>query len=138
MTPILSSNGVSGKPGEVHQLLSARSWHDRYTPQLRAAVAMQHRDTLRDVALKRPEAGHRKVREYAVPWQQLTRGEPGTNRMSCYRVLKADGLNQPGRYASERDPGSAAELRQLHIEPNAVIESDVTTVSKNRTSATGC
>lgn len=71
-----------------------------YRPRPRSSVAERHRDTLREVALKRPEAGHRKVREYAVAWQQLRRGEPGTSRMSCYRVLKAEGLIQPGRPAT--------------------------------------
>ena len=70
-----------------------------YTRRPRNSVAAEHRDTLREVALKRPEAGHRKVCAYAVAWQQFTRGEPGTTRMSCYRVLKADVI-QPGRPAT--------------------------------------
>ena len=47
-----------------------------YTPRARSSVAAQHRDTLREVALRRPAAGHRNVREYAVAWRQLERGVP--------------------------------------------------------------
>lgn len=68
-----------------------------YRPKARQRVSIQHRETLRQVALKRPEAGHRKVRAYAVAWQHMTAKQPGTSRMSCYRVLKSEGLIQPGR-----------------------------------------
>lgn len=85
-----------------------------YTPRRRPSVAMRHRDTLLEVALKRPEAGHRKVREYAVAWQQLARGEAGTSRMSCYRILKADGLIQPGR------PG--AHLKEIRDRRRQMLE----------------
>lgn len=99
-----------------------------YTARPRPAVAVQHRETLRQVALKRPEAGHRKVREYAVAWQQLTRGEPGTSRMSCYRVLKADGLIQPGRPAAHlkeiRD--RRRQMLEVPTEINRVLQCDFT------------
>ncbi len=99
-----------------------------YTPRLRAAVAMQHRDTLRDVALKRPEAGHRKVRAYAVAWQQLTQGEAGTSRMSCYRVLKADGLIQPGRPGTHLKEIRDRRRRMLEVptDVNHVLQCDFT------------
>jgi len=71
-----------------------------YQPKPRQCVSIQHRDALREVALKRPEAGHRKVRAYAVAWQQMLPKQPDTSRMSCYRVLKNEGLIQPGRLAS--------------------------------------
>lgn len=70
-----------------------------YQPKPRERVSLQHRDTLKAVALKRPEAGHRKVRAYAVAWQHISAKQPGTSRMSCYRVLKSEGLILPGRPA---------------------------------------
>lgn len=99
-----------------------------YTPQTRQSPRARHRDTLRDVALKRPEAGHRKVRAYAVAWRQLDGGAPGSSRMSCYRVLKAEGLIQPGRPAAHlkeiRD-----RRRQMLAAPtslNQVLQCDFT------------
>ena len=68
-----------------------------YTPHPREPVSVRHRDILQEVALKRPEAGHRKVRAYAVAWQRIWARAAGTSRMSCYRVLKTSGLIQPGR-----------------------------------------
>src|SRR5213594_3437686 len=79
-----------------------------YQPKPRQRLSIQHCEALRQVALKRPEAGHRKVRAYAVAWQQMLPKQPDTSRMSCYRVLKNEGLIQPGRLASVlreiRDP----------------------------------
>jgi putative transposase len=68
-----------------------------YRRRKRQSPSTRHRETLRQVALKRPEAGHRKVRAYAVAWERLSKQVPGSSRMSCYRVLKAEGLIQPGR-----------------------------------------
>jgi transposase InsO family protein len=70
-----------------------------YQPKSRQRASMEHRDVLKDVALRRPEAGHRKVRAYAVAWQHISAKQAGASRMSCYRVLKGEGLIQPGRPA---------------------------------------
>jgi len=70
-----------------------------YRRKPRQRVSIQHREALKDVALRRPEAGHRKVRAYAVAWQHISSKQAGTSRMSCYRVLKSEGLIQPGRPA---------------------------------------
>ena len=72
-----------------------------YQPHGRAKPSLKHQALLREVALQRPEAGHRKVRAYAVAWQKMGAALAGSSRMSCYRVLKAEGLIQPGR------PGAA-------------------------------
>ncbi len=85
-----------------------------YQRKARQRVSIQHRETLRQVALKRPEAGHRKVRAYAVAWQHITAKQPGTSRMSCYRVLKSEGLIQPGR------PG--AVLREIRDRRRQMLE----------------
>jgi transposase InsO family protein len=85
-----------------------------YQPKPRQRVSIQHRDALKEVALKRPEAGHRKVRAYAVAWQQILPQQPGTSRMSCYRVLKSDGLIQPGR--------PAAALREIRDRRRQMLE----------------
>jgi transposase InsO family protein len=85
-----------------------------YQPKPRLRVSMQHREALRQVALKRPEAGHRKVRVYAVAWKQITAQQPGTSRMSCYRVLKSEGLIQPGR--------PAAVLREVRDRRRQMLE----------------
>ena len=99
-----------------------------YQPQGRAKPSIQHREVLRDVALQRPEAGHRKVRAYAVAWQKISAAVEGSSRMSCYRVLKSEGLIQPGR------PGAALReardrRRQLLMVPtefNEVVQCDFT------------
>ena len=70
----------------------------RRKPRQRASI--KHCEVLRQVALQRPEAGHRKVRAYAVAWQHISPKQAGTSRMSCYRVLKSEGLIQPGRPAT--------------------------------------
>ena len=57
-----------------------------YQPKRRQRVSIQHRDALKQVALKRPEAGHRKVRAYAVAWQHISAKQAGTSRMSCYTM----------------------------------------------------
>jgi len=85
-----------------------------YQPKPRQRVSIQHRDALRQVALKRPEAGHRKVRAYAVAWQHISATQAGTSRMSCYRVLKSEGLIQAGR------PG--AILREIRDRRRQMLE----------------
>jgi transposase InsO family protein len=85
-----------------------------YQPKPRQRVSIQHRDTLKEVALERPEAGHRKVRAYAVAWQQISPEQPGTSRMSCYRVLKSEGLILPGR--------PAAVLREIRDRRRQMLE----------------
>lgn len=68
-----------------------------YRRQGRSSPSAEHSATLHNVALERYEAGHRKVREYAIAWGQLRAQAEGASRMSCYRQLKAEGLIQPGR-----------------------------------------
>lgn len=72
-----------------------------YIKRPREAVSLLHDDLLRAVALRRPEAGHRRVRAYAIAWGELKPETPGGSRMSCYRRLKAQGLLQSGRPAVE-------------------------------------
>src|SRR5713101_5612862 len=43
-----------------------------YQPKPRQRISIQYRDVLKDVALRRPEAGHRKVRAYAMAWQHIS------------------------------------------------------------------
>jgi transposase InsO family protein len=85
-----------------------------YQPKPCQRLSVQHREVLKQVALKRPEAGHRKVRAYAVAWQHISAQQPGTSRMSCYRVLKNEGLIQPGR------PG--AVLREIRDRRRQMLE----------------
>ena len=58
----------------------------------RQAASAKHKDVLREVAIKRVEAGHRRVRAYAMAWGKIA---AGISRMSCYRVLRSEGLIQP-------------------------------------------
>ena len=51
MTPILSSNGVSGKPGEVHFAALAEFERDMIRERTRAGLAAAHK---RGVAIGRP------------------------------------------------------------------------------------
>jgi putative transposase len=99
-----------------------------YQRRKRASASSQHRETLREVALKRPEAGHRKVRAYAVAWKRLSQREAGTSRMSCYRVLKAQGLIQPGRLGVHlkeiRD--RRRQLLEVPTKLNQVLQCDFT------------
>ena len=81
-----------------------------YRGRRRQAPSVQHREALREVALKRVEAGHRRVRAYAVAWGKLKVGAAGSSRMSCYRVLKSEGLLQPKRIG--HDLRQAAEQRR--------------------------
>ena len=99
-----------------------------YQPHGRAKPSLQHQQVLRDVALQRPEAGHRKVRAYAVAWQKIRAALAGSSRMSCYRVLKSEGLIQPGR------PGAALrevrdrrrQMLKIPTELNEVLQCDFT------------
>ncbi len=50
------------------ELLPACPRHHRLHAPPRTSVAVRHPDTLRKVARKRPEARHRKIREYAGVW----------------------------------------------------------------------
>ena len=68
-----------------------------YRARGRQAPSSQHREVVREVALKRVEAGHRRVRAYAVVWGKLIAGQSGSSRMSCYRLLKSEGLLQSKR-----------------------------------------
>lgn len=67
----------------------------------RKVVSAKHEEILREVALKRVEAGHRRVRAYAIAWEKLKPDTAGSSRMSCYRVLKRAGLIQPQRVGQE-------------------------------------
>jgi transposase InsO family protein len=70
---------------------------------------------LRAIALKRPEAGHRRIRAYAIAWGELLPDSPGGSRMSCYRRLRANGLLQSGH------PGTdIREIRQRRRQMLAV------------------
>jgi predicted transcriptional regulator len=54
-----------------------------YRGRGRQAPSAQHREALREVALKRVEAGHRRVRAYAVAWGKISANSAGSSRMSC-------------------------------------------------------
>lgn len=99
-----------------------------YRARGREAPSLQHREVLREVALKRVEAGHRRVRAYAVAWGNLTAGQSGSSRMSCYRLLKGEGLIQPRHVG--RDLRAAAEQRRQMLkapeEFNQVLQGDFT------------
>jgi len=88
----------------------------------------KHKEALREVALKRVEAGHRRVRAYALAWGKLTDGTTGSSRMSCYRVLKSEGLIQPKRIG--HDLRQAAEQRRQWLQApeklNQVLQADFT------------
>jgi hypothetical protein len=63
-----------------------------YKAHPRKAESTQHAEILREVALKRVEAGHRRVRAYAMAWGKLLADSPASSRMSRYRVLRREGL----------------------------------------------
>lgn len=99
-----------------------------YQVRGRQAASAKHKDVLRDVAIKRVEAGHRRVRAYALAWGQITAGAAGSSRMSCYRVLKSEGLIQPKRIGHELRQ-AAEQRRQWLTAPdrlNAVLQGDFT------------
>jgi putative transposase len=94
----------------------------------RTAPSTQHIEVLREVALKRVEAGHRRVRAYAMAWEKLLPNAAGSSRMSCYRVLKSAGLIQPQRIG--HDLRAAAERRRQMLKApekfNEVLQGDFT------------
>jgi putative transposase len=99
-----------------------------YRARGRQAASAKHKEVLREVALKRVESGHRRVRAYAVAWGKLTVGAVGSSRMSCYRVLKSEGLIQPKRIG--HDLRQAAEQRRQRLKApeklNEVLQADFT------------
>jgi putative transposase len=99
-----------------------------YTTQSRKVISTQHSEVLREVALKRVEAGHRRVRAYAVAWGKISQDAAGSSRMSCYRVLKSAGLIQPKRIG--HDLREAAERRRQMLKApeqlNEVLQGDFT------------
>ena len=99
-----------------------------YAVRERKLVSSQHSEALREVALKRVEAGHRRVRAYALAWGKIAPEAVGSSRMSCYRVLKSEGLIQPKRIG--RDLREAAERRRQMLKApqnlNEVLQGDFT------------
>jgi len=99
-----------------------------YRARGRPAASAQHKEVLREVALKRVEAGHRRVRAYAVAWGKITAKAAGSSRMSCYRLLKSEGLIQPKRIG--QDLREAAEQRRQRLQApeklNEVLQADFT------------
>jgi transposase InsO family protein len=99
-----------------------------YTAQSRKVISTQHSEVLREVALKRVEAGHRRVRAYAVAWGKISEDAAGSSRMSCYRVLKSAGLIPPKRIG--HDLREAAERRRQMLKApeqlNEVLQGDFT------------
>lgn len=99
-----------------------------YQVRGRQAASAEHKEVLREVALKRVEAGHRRVRAYALAWGKITTNVAGSSRMSCYRVLKSEGLIQPKRIG--QDLRQAAEQRRQRLTApeklNQVMQADFT------------
>ena len=99
-----------------------------YKAHPRKVGSTQHAEVLREVALKRVEAGHRRVRAYAVAWGKLAQDSPASSRMSCYRVLKSEGLIQPKRIGHDLRE-TAERRRQMLKAPekiNEVLQGDFT------------
>jgi hypothetical protein len=99
-----------------------------YSAHRRKVASTQHAEVLREVALKRVEAGHRRVRAYAMAWGKLSQDSAASSRMSCYRVLKSEGLIQPKRIG--HDLREAAERRRQMLKApekfNEVLQGDFT------------
>lgn len=99
-----------------------------YRVRGRQRASSKHKEALREVAIKRVEAGHRRVRAYAVAWGKLSQEAAGSSRMSCYRVLKSEGLIQPKRVG--QDLRQAAEQRRQRLKApekiNEVLQGDFT------------
>ena len=99
-----------------------------YRKRRREAQSAKHTEVLREVAIKRVEAGHRRVRAYAMAWGKISADAAGISRMSCYRVLKSEGLIQPKRIG--HDLRQAAEQRRQRLTApdklNAVLQGDFT------------
>jgi putative transposase len=99
-----------------------------YKRQGRRSASSEHSALLREVALRRPEAGHRKVRLYAIAWERLEADCEGASRMSCYRQLKFQGLIQPGRPARHFKEVRERRRQMLAIPTslNQVLQGDFT------------
>ena len=99
-----------------------------YRARGRQAASAKHKEVMREVALKRVESGHRRVRAYALAWGKITAGAAGSSRMSCYRMLKSEGLLQPKRIG--QDLRQAAEQRRHRLKApekiNEVLQGDFT------------
>lgn len=99
-----------------------------YKARRRGSPSVRHLEVLREVALRRVEAGHRRVRAYALAWGKVSRDAPGSSRMSCYRVLKGEGLLQPKRVG--HDLREAAERRRQMLKApqklNELLQGDFT------------
>src|ERR1044072_6431200 len=99
-----------------------------YRVRGRQAASAKHKEVLREVAIKRVEAGHRRVRAYALAWGKISVQAAGSSRMSCYRVLKSEGLIQPKCIG--HDSRQAAEQRRQQLTApdklNAVLQGEFT------------
>jgi putative transposase len=99
-----------------------------YKAHPRKTESTQHAEVLREVAVKRVEAGHRRVRAYAMAWGKLSQDSYASSRMSCYRVLKSEGLIQSKRIG--HDLREAAERRRQMLKApeklNEVLQGDFT------------
>lgn len=128
------AEGVTVKAAMELMGLSRTSYYRRvrgmtdYSVHPRKLASIQHAEVLRGVALKRVEAGHRRVRAYALAWGKLSLEAAGSSRMSCYRVLKREGLIQPRRVG--RDLREAAERRRQMLKApekiNELLQGDFT------------
>ena len=93
-------------------------WMKDYRKRPREVQSAKHAEVLREVALMRMEAGHRRVRAYAMAWGKISTDAAGISRMSCYRVLKSEALIQPkriGRTIYAKPPSSAVNGSQRLI-----------------------
>jgi putative transposase len=126
--------GLTVKAAMAMLGLSRTSYYRRvrgmtdYQAHGREAASSKHVEVLRAVALQRVEAGHRRVRAYALAWEKLSPQAAGSSRMSCYRVLKGEGLLQPKRVGQELRE-IAERRRQMLKAPqklNEVLQGDFT------------
>jgi putative transposase len=128
------AEGVTVKAAMELMGLSRTSYYRRvrgmtdYSAHPRKLASIEHAEVLREVALKRVEAGHRRVRAYALAWGRLSLEAAGSSRMSCYRVLKREGLIQARRVG--RDLREAAEGRRQMLKApeklNELLQGDFT------------
>jgi ribosomal protein S13 len=128
------AEGLTVKPAMTLLGLSRISYYRQvrgmkdYQVRGRHTASAAHKDVLREVAIKRVEAGHRRVRAYALAWGKMTADAAGSSRMSSYRVLKSEGLIQPKRIG--HDLRQAAEQRRQRLTApdklNAVLQGDFT------------
>ena len=86
------------------------------------------------MAIKRIEAGHRRVRAYAMAWGKISTDAAGSSRMSCYRALQSEGIIQPKRFG--HNLREAAEQRRQRVTApdklNAVLQGDFTDCHRRR------